>query len=86
MLAFCGDGVGDGARTSELGLGDVVGVAVGNGVGDWYGMYATQQYVAPGFSCLNVAYPGDGFACGSVVCVANGVPGRGFADDCGVEM
>jgi hypothetical protein len=37
-------------------------------------------------SFLNVATPGDDIASGSVVCVANGFPGRGFADDCGVEM
>ena len=47
---------------------------------------ATQQYVVPGLSFLNVAVPGDFFGAGSVVCDANGVPGRGFADDLGVEI
>lgn len=86
MLATTGDGVGVGARSSDFGVGDAVGVADGYGVGEWYTIVATQQYVAPGLRFLNVANPGDLFGAGSVVSDANGVPGRGFADDFGVEI
>lgn len=82
-VATAGDGVGVGAVCAS---GDVDGLGDGEGDGVRNGIVATQQYVTPGLRWLNRAKPAEGAIHGLVVTVANGVPGYGLAEDCGVEI